>query len=433
MSGSGESFFSAFALFFKASTTQIGVLSSLPPLLASFAQLLSAWLGRRFRNRKGIILTGASLQALMLLPLGLMPVIFPEYAIPLLILCAALFYAGSNLAVPQWNSLMGDLVPERKRGRYFARRTRLCTITSFSALIMAGIVLDLFDRNNYTIAGYLFIFLVAFGARVVSIYYLSKMIDPNHHVASLESPFNPEITRQMIGSDFIRFSSFFAFMQFSVAIASPFFIVYQLRDLQFTYLEYTISTSMSVLMQFIALIRWGRISDAFGNRLILVTTGSLIPFLPLMWTFSTNYPYILFVQAIGGMMWAGFSLSASNYLYDLIPSKKRATYMAFHNVVASVAVFIGAMIGGYLGTHLPDILSRLDLHFNWASALYGIFILSSVARLIAALVFLPHIKEIRDVKPMTVRGLIFRVARFSLSGMNFDIVGAIRSGRKKQK
>src|SRR4030067_1340604 len=42
MAGGGESYFSAFALFLKATTEQIALLASLPPLLGSFAQLVSA-------------------------------------------------------------------------------------------------------------------------------------------------------------------------------------------------------------------------------------------------------------------------------------------------------------------------------------------------------------------------------------------------------
>lgn len=44
-------------------------------------------------------------------------------------------------------------------------------------------------------------------------------------------------------------------MQLSVAIAAPFFVVYMLRDLHFTYLEFTINTAMSILIQFLALNR----------------------------------------------------------------------------------------------------------------------------------------------------------------------------------
>src|SRR5690606_12274759 len=99
----------------------------------SFAQLLSSWLGRLTGRRKAIIVAGAALQGMTLIPLALLPILYPDHAIPILIGCAIVYFAGANLATPQWGSLMGDLVPERRRGRYFGHRTRLCSITSFLA------------------------------------------------------------------------------------------------------------------------------------------------------------------------------------------------------------------------------------------------------------------------------------------------------------
>src|SRR3990172_8288944 len=85
MAGAGETYFSAFALFLKATTAQIGFLSALPPLLRSFAQLLSAWLGQISGQRRLIILTGTSLQAISFIPLLFLPVLFPDYCVKLLI------------------------------------------------------------------------------------------------------------------------------------------------------------------------------------------------------------------------------------------------------------------------------------------------------------------------------------------------------------
>lgn len=430
MTGAGESYFAAFALYLKASTAQIGVLASLPPLLASFAQLFSSWLGRRWGRRRNIIVLGATVQGAALLPLGLLPVLFPQHAIPLLVVCAVVYFAGANLAVPQWGSLMGDLVPERRRGRYFARRTRLCSIASFLSLAAAGVVLDLFDRNAWTVAGYLVIFGLAAAARAVSVYHLGQMHDPPGHVAALESPFGLGFWRRVRGSAFVRFSIFFAAISFAVSIASPFFVVYQLRDLRFSYLEYTVSIAVVVLAQFLTLNRWGRISDAFGNRFILVATGLIIPFLPALWLLSTNYLYILLLQALGGLIWAGFSLSAGNYLYDLIPGNKRAMYLAFHNVLASVALFCGAMTGAWLGTHLPRAAELFGTQHEWLSVLYGVFLVSSAVRLLVAVLFLPRLREMRAARAESVGGVIFRVARLQpLSELIFDIV----SPRRRRK
>jgi MFS family permease len=427
MIGSGESYFSAFAIFLKATTAQVGILATLPPLIASFAQLLSSWLGRLSGRRKAIIVLGAALQGVTLVPLAVLPVLFPAHAIPILIGCAIVYFAGTNLAVPQWGSLMGDLVPERRRGRFFGHRTRLCSITSFLALVFAGVTLDLFDRNEWTVAGYLTILFVAAAARMVSVWHLSRMYDPPGHTAVLESPFRAGIRERLRGTPFVRFSVFFAVMQFAVHIAAPYFVVYMLRDMQLSYLEFTILSAMSVLVQFLTLNRWGRVSDAFGNRFILVVTGLTIPILPALWLVSTNYVYLLFVQALSGLAWAGFSLSAGNYLYDLIPSAKRATLMAFHNVLANIGIFSGALLGGWLGTHLPAEIMLFGETYGWFSALYGVFLLSTLARFAVAALFLPRLKEMRAVRPASVGGLMFRVSRFHpLSGLNFDIIGTRR-------
>ena len=85
MTGSAESYFSAFAILLKATTAQIGLLASLPPLLASFMQLFSAWLGRRTGHRKQIIVFGALVQATTLVPLTLLPLLFPDDAVFLLL------------------------------------------------------------------------------------------------------------------------------------------------------------------------------------------------------------------------------------------------------------------------------------------------------------------------------------------------------------
>jgi MFS family permease len=436
MVGSGESYFSAFAIYLRATTAQVGVFASLPPLLASFTQLLSSWLGRLTGRRKGIIVLGAALQGFSLLPLALLPILFRDHAIPILIACATLYFMGMNLAAPQWGSLMGDVVPERRRGRYFGRRTRLCSITAFLALVFGGVVLDLFDRNRYTVAGYITIFLIAAIARFVSVYHLSRMIDPPGHTAALGSPLAPGLWRRLRGSPFVHFSVFYAFMQFAVNIAAPFFAVYMLRDLHYSYLEFTINSAASVLVQFLTLNRWGRISDAFGNRYILVVTGLMIPTLPALWMFSTNYVYLLCIQAFGGLAWAGFSLSASNYLFDLVPRQRRATQMALYGVLASIGAFSGALLGGYLGTHLPDHVRLFGERYEWFSVLYGVFLVSSLARLAVAAMFLPLLKEIRTVRARPLTRLLFFFGRVHpLSVLFFDVIGPIgrRLRRRKDK
>jgi MFS family permease len=434
MIGSAESYFSAFAVFLKASTAQIGLLAALPPILASFSQLSSAWIGQALGAkrqgssvRRHIIVFGAVLQALTLIPLALLPMIYPQWALPLLIACAVVYFIGPNIGSPQWGSLMGDLVPEARRGRFFALRTRLSSLANFSALILAGFVLHAFDQLERTYIGFLVLFVGAAFMRLASAWHLAHMHDPPGHLAALEAPWHRELWRAFRGTGLLRFSVFFACMQFAVAIASPFFTLYMLRDLEFSYVAFMFNTAASVCVQFLTLSRWGRLSDLFGNRLILVTTGLIIPLLPSLWLVSTSYAYLLAVQALSGLAWAGFTLSATNSVYDLTPRNHRATLMAVHNVLGATGVFLGAALGGWLGTVLPREIDLFGVQGSWLTPLYGVFLISTLARLTVAAVFLPRLKEARKVRRMTRTGLIFRVTRVHpVSGMVFEIVGRFR-------
>ena len=139
--GAGETYFSAFALFLNATAAQVALVSTLPPLLGSSAQVFSAWLGTHFGRRR-LVLLGCTLQALLWLPILLVPLLFQPFAVPALLILLALYQGANNLAAPQWTSIMRDLVSERRRGRYFGYRTQVTTIATFVALVICGLMLD---------------------------------------------------------------------------------------------------------------------------------------------------------------------------------------------------------------------------------------------------------------------------------------------------
>src|SRR5689334_1254477 len=95
--GAGETYFSAFALFLRASAPQVALISTLPPLLASFAQLFSAWLGS-YLGRRRLVLLGCAVQSLLWLPILLLPLLFRDYAIPALLALLVLYHSANHFA-----------------------------------------------------------------------------------------------------------------------------------------------------------------------------------------------------------------------------------------------------------------------------------------------------------------------------------------------
>jgi MFS family permease len=424
MSGGAETYLSAFALYLRATAPQIALLATLPPLLGAFSQFLSAWLARLAGRRTPVIVAGAGLQAFVWLPMLVLPLWFPQQGITILLICVTVYQAMGNVISPLWTSVMGDLVPERKRGRFFGRRTRVATITAFVALVLAGVVLHLSKLAGYTFAGFTAVFVCGAIGRLVSAYHLARVGEPPQTTELPEPAITASWLQRLRHSHALRFSVYIVCLQGSVAVAGPFFAVYMLRDLHFSYLQFMANTGTAVLMQFFTLNTWGRISDVFGNRLILVATGALIPLLPLLWLVSDDFWYLIGLQVMSGFVWAGFSLSSGNFLYDLVPSVKRTTYMTYHNVFTALGVFVGGMIGAGLTHWMPAGISLFGHPHKGGSVFPGLFAASGLLRLLVAGVFLPRLEEVRKVRrTMSARELVFRVTRFNaFMGLLYEVV-----------
>lgn len=422
--GGGETYFSAFALLLGATAPEVALLTTLPPLLGSGAQLLSAWAGR-FAKRRTLVLVGAALQALTWLPILALPPRFPANAVLVLLALFALYQGGANFAAPQWTSLMRDLVSEKRRGRYFGLRTRLTTMTSFTALVVCGSILDVFDAGGHTYLGFVAIFTIAFVARGVSVYHLAFLHEPAAAApaAHVEMHFRHwwEGVRR---SGAVGFTLYFVLMNLAVGIASPFFAVYMLRDLTFSYLQFMAATGASVLVQFLTLNTWGRIADVYGNRAILIVTSMALPFVPVLWLVSSQFVYLLAVQCVSGLVWAGFTLSSGNLLYDLVPRSRRAEYVAFHNVGNAACVFIGAMLGALLATVLPARTPFLGATAAPSNLLY-LFALSGAARGVLATLVVRRVRELRKPRrSISAPALVLRVTGFNaMLGLIYEFIG----------
>jgi MFS family permease len=422
--GAGESYFSAFALFLRATSPQIALLTTLPALLGSSAQIFSAWLGSHV-GRKRVVLAGCVLQAFLWLPILLVPVMFGGHAVTALLILLALYFSANNLATPQWTSIMRDLVSERRRGRYFGYRTKVTTIGTFVALVVAGILLHELDTSGRTYLGFVLIFLAAFAARLVSAYHLTFLYEPAVHDPAPDMHIE-HWWRSLLSTGAIGFSSYFALMNAAVGISAPFFTVYMLRDLRLSYFEFTMLSGMSVIVQYLMLSTWGRIADVYGNRLVLVLTSISLPFVPLLWLVSDNFWWLLAAQAASGLSWSGFTLSCGNLLYELVPRTRRAAYVAFHNVGNAAGVFAGAMIGAGLAVVLPP-RAVLFGGSTVASNLLYLFALSGLIRGIVAALLARRIRDFRKPRrEISAQALVMRVTGFnSMLGFIYDFIGRV--------
>ena len=177
MTATSDNFFNAFAIFIQASMSQLGLLTGFPQLFGALMQFLSLGIGSYF-CRKNIIIVGATLQALGLVAMSILSIWRPENAVWYFIALAMLHHGLLNLVQPHWRAWMGNIVPPKRRGKFFASRSRITMLASLAIFIIGGGLLTLTSSIDLAWLGFSLLFLIAAVGRFSSAWLLYKMHDP---------------------------------------------------------------------------------------------------------------------------------------------------------------------------------------------------------------------------------------------------------------
>lgn len=402
--GFGMRYITPFALKLGATNAHIGLLTSLPSLLGNFSQLFTPKLMEKV-SRKKIVVKSALLQAIMwlfVIVVGALYFIFNLNSTitptMLVVIYTILILFGSFLA-PAWNSWMKDIVTENS-GKYFGNRNRIVGFVALISMLTASFILDYFKQTKIFI-GFVILFSIAFIARLISAILLSKKYEPKLTYDKGYYFSFWQFIRYIPKSNFGKFTMLVTLMQLVTAIASPFFAVYMLKNLGFSYLQWIIVTIASSLASLLIMPLWGKFADHYGNIKLTKITSFLVAFVPLLWVVSIFISkefllsYLVLIEAFSGIVWAGFNLSSSNFIYDAVTRQRMALCVAYFNLLSGIGIFIGATLGGFL--------SSLPFTILGFSSILMMFFISGIARIIVALIMTPKIKEVREVKKFGIK------------------------------
>lgn len=400
MDGFGFRYVTPYALSVGANNTQIGLLSSLPGLFGTLSQLLTFKFMKYF-SRKKIIFWGVFLQALMWLLLIAAGIPFFIYGLKnnlsadLIIVVYTLLVLFGSFAGPAWTSMMRDLVPTN-RGAYFGRRNQIIGSVALICMFVAGFLLDYFKQTHIYL-GFIVMFLVAGVGRFISSLLFKKHYDPKFQVDDKKYFSLFDFIKKMRENNYGRFVLYYSLISFSCAIASPFFVVFMLKDLGFTYSQYMITVVFNSLSTLLLMPLWGKFADKYGSVEVMRITGFLIPLLPFLWlvtslVHSLFYVVLLIIvlEIYSGFIWSGFNLAAGNFVYDAVSKERLAICSSYLNIINGFFALIGAFIGGYLSSH--------NFSMFGLSPLLTLFFLSAVARFGVYFLYSSSVKEVREVQ-----------------------------------
>ncbi len=410
----GSIFLPSFALVLGANPFQIGLLASIP-FFATLSQLPGAYVIEKHQQRKKLVLLAAGMARLLWIPIVLSSFLLaahrPTLVLSILILLVIAYHIFAHISGVAWLSWMSMLVPDEIRGRYFGLRNSALSLFTLLSTILGGYYLDWFKIQFPHLPptrSFEILFLLAIILAFISITFLVKQPEirtspppENHLKERFLAPWRDKNFRQLL-----RFAVIWSF---GVNFASPFFIVYMLKDLQLSYTLVSIYTVISAASDLMGMWAWGHFSDQLGNRAVIIINSFVATLLPFLWIFTDSSPLVIFLfipllHFIGGFSWAGYNLCSVNLVLRMSPREGNSVYFAAWNTANGLAAGLGAISGGLVSTVLHYFHQVLPFHFQ--SDLKYIFLFSAILRLISFF----GVRQVKELPVSSVRRAI-RVLR----------------------
>lgn len=416
-SGIASTYLTPYALALGASAAQIGLLSALPQFASTVLQPLAGSFIKHAGSRKKTCKAALLVARLSWIPVILLAFLNAFNTFYLLLFFISISAAAASFSRVGWASWMGDIVPEKIRGKYFGRRNTFIGAASFAAVLSAGWLLGFSD----TLAGFVIIFLAALLLYFAGLHYLGKVPEPkayrNLHKVHKTSLNISEFLSSMRKTNFRRFMVYAILFDFSVYLAAPFFTVYMISEINIGYYWFAAISAASLLAAIFSQRYWGRLADSYGDRTVMAISGALASFVPLIFVFSRDAPMLVLANVFSGFAWAGLDLVTFNFLLDSSPPLKRPLFISNYQFFDGLAVAGGSLAGGAL-------IYFMGAGFMWLSAIGIVFLLSFALRGIFSALLIPRIKEerIKSRNVIPVRDVFMHaVVLYPVRGISHEI------------
>lgn len=351
----GGTFLIAMALLLGASNFQIGLIAALPTMTNAF-QIITIWLLQRYNNRKVITVISNGLARLPLLLIGLLPLIFSkESSVATILFILSFHYFFGSMAGAGWNAWMKDLVPDKKLGSYFSKRTRATQTLNVCLSLALALVLDFIKTNHpgFELTTYAIMFVAGSLLGLTGTWLLSRTPEPQAYLPK-ENIFHL-LKKPFADTNFRRFLFFQSSWTFALNIAMPFLTVYMLQNLNFKLSTVIIIGIASQLAGIFALKMWGRSADNFSNKTIIRLSAPLYIACILLWPVANMYsnPLIkimiaMLINITAGFSIAGVNLGINNIAIKLAEKKMAVVYLSAKSMVMAVTGAVSPILGGLM-------------------------------------------------------------------------------------
>ena len=382
----GPTVLTGWALHLGATPLEVGFIAALPQL-AQAVQLPAAWTTATFGRRR-VAVAAVTLSRQTLLPLAALP--FLPVSAPgaraLLLAVAALSGALAVVGNNAWSAWMGELVPARLRGRYFGRRTALCTVGGTIAGLGVARLLDAAGDGrtaSLALGG------LALAASVCGAITTALMLRQHEPPAPATAPPSLAIAvRSLRDPDARAVLTYQVAWNASVGLAGGYFTFHLLHNLRAGFALVAALGALAAGARVLSVPLWGRVLDRAGARPVLAACSFAAAGLPLLWLATSPgalWP-IAVDAAIGGVAWGGHALATFALPLEIGARRDRPFQLAAFSMAGGVSYAAAAACGGIAAAALPPEVAALGRAGGHGLEL--LFVVSAAGRLASAMLAL---------------------------------------------
>ena len=165
-------------------------------------------------------------------------------------------------------------------------------------------------------------------------------------------------------------------------------------------------TSIYPFFQLLFVVVWGKLSDKYGRKPIIICGLIGFVIMQLLTGLATSLTMLYIARIFGGIFTSSVIPVSNAYLSDITSEKRRTKIMAWSGVAISSGVIFGPVIGGFL--------SQTDIHIKYTIGLLHLdrfsvpFLFAALLGLIVLLVVMKWLKNTARVHKFTTRKVSLR-------------------------
>lgn len=165
-------------------------------------------------------------------------------------------------------------------------------------------------------------------------------------------------------------------------------------------------TSIYPFFQLLFVVVWGKLSDRYGRKPIIIYGLIGFVIMQLLTGLATSLTMLYIARIFGGIFTSSVIPVSNAYLSDITSEKRRAKIMAWSGVAISSGVIFGPVIGGFL--------SQTDIHIKYTIGLLHLdrfsvpFLFVALLGLIVLFVVMKWLKNTARVHMFTTRKVSLR-------------------------